>query len=154
MVRELLNKEFVRGSHVARPETPAYTPACLAWHVLFSLSRSEEWQFKGCQFLTARYCAACMTSWVPSMQLRRPVFQHKYVTNVGGGKINTEASRREWRSAVDPIKRSSELEYTSEGCLNFSSSVPLHLLKLIWGVSWDTLSGTSCWNVNNKAVHF
>lgn len=53
------------------------TSACLAWHVLFSvggLSRFEEWQFKGCQFLTARYCAACKTSWVPSRQLRQRVF--------------------------------------------------------------------------------
>lgn len=130
----------------------AYTPACLAWHVLFNVSgfsRFEEWQFKGCQLLMARYCAACMASWVPRrQQLRQPVFQRKYATDVG---------RRS--------KHKNRLMMTDVTLLTWSKGQGNWNQRIVW-ISWllhfissETdlrcqMKKTSQRNVNNATLHF
>ncbi len=135
----------------------AYTPACLAWHILFSLGgfiHFEEWQFKGCQFVMARYCAACMTSWVPSRQLQRAVFQRECVTDVGrGNKHKAVLSWLTWR--YWPHQKVKRIWIYNREMFEFHEIFPTwSLLKLICGVKWDLLSGTICRNVNKAALRF
>lgn len=129
MVTQVLDKDVVCGSHVAWPELSAYTPACLAWHVLFSLSGFSHFKADSSKVVSLWWPGIAVLVWhlgFSAGQLRQPVFQHKYVTNVEG-KINKKPSSCERRSPIDHIKRLSKLQYTSEECLNFTGPSPLHL---------------------------
>lgn len=132
------------------------TSACLAWHVLFSVggfSRFEEWQFKGCQFLMARYCAACKTSWVPSRQLQQRVFQHGNTTDVGRGAGVTESCLTVTDVVLLTLSKGQD-NWNIHQRIVWISWVPPHFIspKIDPGCQWDTLSGTTCRNVNTASL--
>lgn len=113
LVRPSLNKESVFGCRSEKkPKT--YLLVCHAspTRLVPPFLRSDGSKVAGC--LKAKFRAAYVTPWVPSMQLLEP----------GVGK-HSRVVAAEVKLLTLP-KRSSKLKYRSEKSLNFESSSPLH----------------------------
>lgn len=112
----------------------SHTAACLGCHVLFSRVDSSS---------------KVVGIWRPGIVLlvwHPGILAGEYVINVGENK------QSDWHIASDPIKRWTGI-YIRE-LFEFHKCLPTSsCLKLICGVRWYMLSGTSYWNVNKAAVH-
>lgn len=128
----------------------AYTPACLAWHVLCSCFQGVTVQRLS---VSDGQVLCCLYGILGSHQAAAAACFSAQVCGKCWGENKHKAVSSWLTQLYWPYQKVKRIGIYIREMFEFHEFLPTSsLLILICGVKWDTLSVTSCWNVNKAAL--